>query len=132
MQRAILLAALITLITLAGTAVAHHSGAMFDRSKVIVLEGTLIEYRFVAPHSWLSVMAQVNGKGEKVRWDVESATASRMKQQGVTPQNLKPGDKIKMVVNPLRDGRKGASLIELTLADGTRMRNDTTKLKVGQ
>lgn len=132
MQRAPLLSALITLSTLAGTAVAHHSGAMFDRSKVIVLEGTVVEYKFVAPHSWISVMAQVNGKGEKARWDVESATASRMKLQGVTPKNLKPGDKITMVVSPMRDGRKGAALLELTLADGTKMRNDTTKLKVGQ
>jgi hypothetical protein len=55
-----------------------------------------------------------------------------MKAQGVTPNNLKPGDKIKIVAHPLRDGRHGASLVELTLADGTKMVNDTTKLKVGQ
>ena len=111
---------------------AHHSGAMFDRSKTYELVGTVIEYRFVAPHSWISVLAQVDGKGEAERWDVESVTAGRMRLQGVTPANLRKGDKIKMLINPLRDGRHGASLLELTLADGTKMRNNTSLLQVGQ
>ena len=116
----------------AGSALAHHSGAMFDRSKAIVLTGTLKEYRFVAPHSWISVIATADGKGKEERWDVEAATASRMKAQGITPERLKVGDKVTLRVHPLRDGRKAGSLIDITLADGTKMTNNTTKLQVGQ
>jgi hypothetical protein len=126
------LAILFALACVAAGTSAHHSGAMFDRSKSVALEGTVIEYKFVAPHSWISVMATANGNGARTRWDVEGATASRMKAQGVTPANLKVGDRVKILAHPLRDGRKGASLVELTLADGTRMINDTTKLEVGR
>ena len=111
---------------------AHHSGAMFDRSKTIVLEGVVKEYKFAAPHSWISVIAIADGKGEKERWDIEGATAGRMKAQGVTPDKLKPGDKVTIRMHPLRDGRKAGSLIDITLADGTKMTNNTTKLEVGQ
>jgi hypothetical protein len=131
MQRWKILAA-VALLTAAGAAAAHHSGAMFDRSKTVVLKGTLKEYRFVAPHSWISVIATADGKGKEERWDVEAATASRMKAQGITPERLKPGDKVTLRIHPLRDGRNAGSLIDITLADGTKMTNNTTKLKVGE
>ena len=111
---------------------AHHSGAMFDRSKTVTLTGEIKEYRFVAPHSWISVIATTETKDTPERWDVEAATASRMKAQGITPERLKPGDKVTMRIHPLRDGRNAGSLIEITLADGTTMINNTTKLQVGQ
>jgi hypothetical protein len=120
------------LAVFASVAAAHHSGAMFDRSKTVVLKGKLIEYQFVAPHSWISVMAVVNGKGKPERWDIEAATASRMKAQGITPERLKVGDEVTIRAHPMRDGRKGAGLIDITLADGTKMINNTTKLEVGE
>lgn len=124
--------ALVAMMITGGSAMAHHSGAMFDRSRTITLEGTLKEYRFVAPHSWISVIATANGAGKEERWDVEAATASRMKAQGITPERLKVGDKVTLRIHPLRDGRKAGSLIDITLADGTKMTNNTTKLRVGQ
>lgn len=132
MIRALKLAGCAAALVVTGSALAHHSGAMFDRSKTIVLEGTLKEYQFIAPHSWISVIATAEGKGKPERWDVEGATASRMKAQGITPERLKPGDTVKLRIHPLRDGRKGGSLIDITLADGTKMINNTTKLKVGE
>ncbi len=110
----------------------HHSGAMFDRSKTVVLKGEVLEYQFVAPHSWISVIAVANGKGKKERWDVEATTASRMKAQGITPDRLKVGDQVTIRIHPIRDGRKAGGLIDITLADGTKMINNTTKLEVGQ
>lgn len=124
--------ALVALLVLGSTAVAHHSGAMFDRSRTVVLEGTLKEYRFVAPHSWISVIATADDNGKEERWDVEGATASRMKAQGITPEHLKPGDKVTLRIHPLRDGRNAGSLIDITLADGTKMTNNSTKLQVGE
>ena len=113
-------------------AIAHHSGAMFDRSKTVTLKGEIKEYRFVAPHSWISIIATTENKDTPERWDVEAATAARMKAQGVTPERLKAGDKVTMRIHPLRDGRNAGSLIEITLADGTVMVNNTTRLEVGQ
>ena len=124
--------ATIALSIAAGKVLAHHSGAMFDRSKTVVLKGTLKEYRFIAPHSWISLIATADDSGTEERWDVEGGTASRMKAQGITPERLKAGDKITLRIHPLRDGRNAGSLIDITLADGTKMTNNTTKLQVGQ
>jgi hypothetical protein len=132
MKRQFIAMSATALLLSAAAALAHHSGAMFDRSKTIVLKGTLVEYKFVAPHSWISLEAVANGKGPQERWDIEGATASRMKAQGITPERLKPGDEITIRTHPLRDGRKGGSLVQITLADGTTMINNTTKLQVGE
>ena len=115
-----------------GTVSAHHSGAMFDRARTVVLKGTIKEYRFVAPHSWISVIATANDGDKEERWDIEGATASRMKAQGITPERLKAGEKVTVRIHPLRDGRNAGSLIDITMADGTKMINNTTKLQVGQ
>ena len=123
---------LLAVMSAAPPALAHHSSAMFDRTKTYVLKGSLIEYRFMAPHSWISVMATKDGKGKPVRWDLEGSSAGRMRAQGITPEKLKPGDKITARTHPLRDGRNGGTLIDLVLADGTQVTNNVTRLGIGQ
>ncbi len=123
----------IAVALVAGPALAHHSGAMFDRAKTLTLKGTLLEYQFVAPHAWISLLVPSAEDATKmVRWDIEGGTASRMKAQGVTPERLRPGDKITIRAHPLRDGRHGGGLIDITLADGVLISNNPTKLQVGQ
>jgi len=128
------LAGLTMLVVLAGgPASAHHSGAMFDRAKTVTLKGVLLEYQFVAPHAWISLLIpSPEDPAKTVRWDIEGGTASRMKAQGVTPERLRPGDKITIRAHPLRDGRHGGGLIDITLGDGTLISNNPTKLQVGQ
>ena len=116
----------------ASQAQAHHSSAMFDRTKTYVLKGKLIEYQFMAPHSWISVLAVKDGKGKPVRWDLEGSSAGRMRAQGITPDRLKAGDMITARTHPLRDGRNGGTLVDLVLADGTKVSNNVTKLGIGQ
>jgi hypothetical protein len=102
---------------LAATAWAHHSGAMFDRTKKVDLAGTVKEYQFANPHVWIELM--VPGKdGKEVQWSIEGEGPPIMARLGVSPRTLKPGDKIKIQAHPLRDGRTGGSFITLTLADG--------------
>ena len=130
--RAACAAAAVLGVMAAGQAPAHHSSAMFDRSKVYVLKGTLVQYQFMAPHSWISVMAVRDGAKKPERWDLEGGSASRMRAQGVTPANLKPGDKVTVRTHPLRDGRNGGDFIDIILADGTKATNNSTRLKIGQ
>lgn len=106
-----------------GAAWAHHSGAMFDRTKVEKLEGTIVKYDYINPHSWITLTV-LDAQGKQVLWGVEGFTPNAMKQWGLTPNTVKPGDKLVVTVHPLRDGRKGGSIIEITLADGHHV--DTT------
>jgi hypothetical protein len=96
---------------------AHHSFAMFDMSKSIVLEGTVTEFQWTNPHSWLQVKVP-DGQGGSTDWSIELGTLSGLRQAGWKPRILQPGDKVTVTAHPLRDGKKGGSLVSVVLANG--------------
>ena len=110
--RPILVAGVAALVAV-GPATAHHSSAMFDPSKQMTIVGTVKEWKFTAPHSWLMVdVAQPDGK--VVMWALEGGGPSGKLRK----DSFKPGDKVSVVTNPMRDGRPAGSLGQVTFADG--------------
>ena len=97
---------------------AHHSYAMFDAHKVLLLRGTLIKFSYLNPHSWISVLGSVDGNDSPLRWDIEATSPSSLKQMGIHFDTLKPGDKLTIAFHPLRDGRAGGSLVFVVTPDG--------------
>ena len=102
---------------------AHHSAAMFDSTKVVVLRGTLVSFTNMNPHAWISIMGtpDENGKPSKKapeRWDVEATAPVILAMQGIQTDTLKAGDKLTIAIRPLRDGRNGGSLVFLVTPDG--------------
>ena len=104
----------------AAPVLAHHSGAMFDRSKTVVLKGTIKEYQFTNPHTWVEIMVP-DEAGKMVQWSIEGEGPGAMNRIGLTRSSISPGDQVTMKVHPLRDGRSGGSYIELTTAAGKTM-----------
>ncbi len=101
---------------MAGPAFAHHSFAMFEREKQVVLNGTVRELRWTNPHAWLEIDVP-SGKGEG-RWSLELNSPSNLARQGWTSSQLKPGDRVTVVVNPLRSGEHGGLFLEARMRDG--------------
>src|SRR3981189_877428 len=66
---------------LAAPAVAHHSFAMFDQSKVLSLSGTVKEFELVNPHAWLHLVI-ADGKGEAANWSFEGGSVSQLVRLG--------------------------------------------------
>jgi hypothetical protein len=97
---------------------AHHSYAMFDAQKVLLLRGTLIKFSYLNPHSWISLLGTVDGDGAASRWDIEATSPSSLNQIGIHSDTLKPGDKLTIAFHPLRDGRYGGSLVFVVTPDG--------------
>jgi len=58
-------------------AFAHHSFAMFDTSKTITLKGTVKEYEWTNPHSWLRVMLPDQASGKQLQWALEMSSPAR-------------------------------------------------------
>jgi hypothetical protein len=111
----ILLAAFATLLgSIAG---AHHSGAMFDRSKTVTLKGTVREFQYTNPHSWLQVLV-TGADGKTVEWGFESEGPSTLMRAGIQAGTFKPGDKVTVLASPMRDGRPAGALLSVTTADG--------------
>ena len=102
---------------LTSLALAHHSAAMFDHSKTLTFKGTVKEFQYTNPHSWLQVMV-TDAKGNTVEWGFEAEGPSTLLRVGIQAGTFKPGDKVTIVANPMRDGRPAGALISATKADG--------------
>jgi hypothetical protein len=109
---------LVAVLASQGPAAAHHSGAMFDREKTITISGTVKEFEYTNPHSWLQVMA-ADAAGKPVQWGFESEGPSTLLRSGIKRTTFMPGDKVQVKTHPLKDGRPGGSLMSVTKADGS-------------
>jgi hypothetical protein len=104
---------------MASPAVAHHSAAMFDASKSVETKGVVKEFLWTNPHSFLVVT--VRQKGRPVDYSFEANGPGYLVRNGWKRESLKPGDTVVVVSHPLRDGRPGGDLVEVTLADGRKL-----------
>jgi hypothetical protein len=96
---------------------AHHSGAMFDREKEIVLTGTIKELEWTNPHTWIEMMAP-DASGKPVQWSIEMEAPNSMYRRGWSASTVKEGDKVTVLAHPLKDGRTGGAYISIKLPDG--------------
>jgi hypothetical protein len=112
-----LLVASAFMLALVVPALAHHSPAAFDRTKEVKLVGTVKEFRWQNPHTWIEVLVP-NEKGEEVLWGVELTSPTYLIRAGWKSNTIKPGDKVTVVGNPVRTGEPSAIFVSLTLADG--------------
>jgi Family of unknown function (DUF6152) len=113
--------AAITALALAAPALAHHSFAMFDQEKVVSLTGAVRELEWVNPHSWLRVMVENPQTHQPQQWSIELASTGQQARIGWTKETVKPGDKVTIEINPLKDGARGGTLLSIVLPDGTRL-----------
>ena len=102
----------------AGLALAHHSFAMFDQSRQVSIVGTVKEFQWTNPHAFIEVIDSAG-----VLWSVELNSPNNLIRQGWKRNALKTGDKVTVVINPLRDGRNGGLFNAVTLPDGTVLGN---------
>jgi uncharacterized protein DUF6152 len=110
---------------LIGPAAAHHSTAAFDTTRVVKIEGTVTQFRWINPHASFKVEGTSEGKDPDGVWTVEMTAPNVLINQGWTRTALKNGDKVTVYVNPLRnavtlnDGSTGGLYVGVVLADGS-------------
>jgi hypothetical protein len=103
-------------LSAASPAAAHHSFAMYDRTHTVTLEGTVKDWQFANPHSELVMMVMENQT--PVQYAIEGASVNVLVRIGWGPKTFKAGDKVTVVMNPLRDGSKAGAFLRATLPDG--------------
>src|SRR4051794_21895346 len=104
--------------------VAHHSFTMFDSVNKTTITGTVTRFEWTNPHVFIEI--DVPGAGGDVKnWSVELGSPSILLRSGWKISDVRVGEKVTVIVNPLRDGRPGGMLSRLTLADGTMRGNGT-------
>jgi hypothetical protein len=120
-------AAVAAIIALGTTALAHHSTAAFNNERVVRIEGTITEWRFMNPHSSFKLEGQASGEAPDGLWTVEMTAANVLRNQGWSRGSLSVGDSVTVFVHPLRDpvvlndGSHGGLYVGAILADGTEL-----------
>jgi hypothetical protein len=98
-------------------AAAHHSATMFAVDREITITGTVREFQYTNPHSWIQLV--VPGDGKAVEWSIETQAPIVLLRAGIKPTALLPGDKITVRLHPLKDGGPGGEMVEVKKEDGT-------------
>jgi hypothetical protein len=98
-------------------AVAHHSFEMFDVDKTVVLTGTVKEWQWTNPHTWIQL--NVEHDGVVTEWSLEGSSITQLGRQGWKKNMLNPGDAVSISVHPLRNGKPGGQWLKVTAANGT-------------
>jgi Family of unknown function (DUF6152) len=105
------------LACLATSADAHHSFAMFDRTRTETISGTVKQFELISPHGWLRLMV-ADPEGVQSEWSLEMGGAGQLGRFGWTRNSVHPGDKVTVQLHPLRDGSYGGQLVSVTLPNG--------------
>jgi hypothetical protein len=98
-------------------ALAHHSFAMFDQSKVITLTGTVKQLEFINPHAWLHLVI-AGPNGNDTTWSFEGGSPAQLTALGWKPDNFHVGDKVAIGFRPMKDGSRGGQLMSVKLPNG--------------
>lgn len=96
---------------------AHHGAATFDTGKELTMQGTVKEWVWSNPHCFLKF--DVMEKDGSVRsWTVETSNPPDMVNRGWSRRSFKGGEKVTVVVEPVKSGNPVGRLLTVTLPDG--------------
>jgi hypothetical protein len=110
----IVLAAL-TFAVFSSPATAHHSGAMFDVSRQIVIAGVVTEFAWKNPHSYLTIRTEGSSPVEQL---IEVGPPATLRPLGLTQDAVRVGDNVSVLAYPPKRGTIALGR-ELTKADGS-------------
>ena len=96
---------------------AHHSFAVYDRTKTLTLKGNVKTFQWTNPHCVIWVLVQPEGGGAPQEWSFETTSPGVLTRSGWTRNSVKPGDRVSVEFSPLRDGSHGGGLSSITLLD---------------
>lgn len=117
MTKCLALAAVLALALPTGPAAAHHSFAMFDQSKKVTVTGTVKQFQWTNPHAYIQLVAK-DASGKDVEWSMEMGAPMYLYARGWRPSTLRAGMAVSITINPLRNGRPGGVVIDVTTPDG--------------
>lgn len=104
-------------MVLLSPAKAHHSPAMFNLDEKMELSGTVRLFQWTNPHSYIQLVVK-NRTGNEEEWSLEMGAPMYLYNQGWRRTSVKAGDRISVLIAPLRKGGKGGLLLQARTSDG--------------
>src|ERR1043165_1089644 len=112
-----LLMSLLLLAPAAGPSWPHHPTDEFDYTKAYLVEGTVKEFQWTNPHSWVQVLVQ-NKDGGMDEWGFELGAPLFNIRMGWKSDSVTAGQRVKVGFCPSRAPGRGP-LVRLILPDGS-------------
>lgn len=98
-------------------AVAHHSFAMYDKQHEMWLKGTVKDFQWTNPHTFIQLRVETDGK--VVEWSLEGGSPNILARDGWKRTALTVGENVRILIYPLKNGQPGGSFLEVHKEDGT-------------
>ncbi|HSG64719.1 MAG TPA: DUF6152 family protein [Gammaproteobacteria bacterium] len=99
---------------------AHHAWPV-DRSELVTVNGTVVEFVWGNPHPMITLEVR-NNDGAIEKWLIGGPALNRMEANGWTRTTVNPGDVITGIGYQFNDGQKIVRLERVMLADGREIR----------
>ena len=116
------IAAVAVILAAAVPAAAHHSNSAYQVDKIIMLEGTVKEWKWMNPHTWL-ILEVAGADGKKQEWAVEGRPPGILGRAGWSNDILQPGERVTVHASPAKNGDPEGIIARVTKADGTVLGN---------
>ena len=117
-MKSLYIGAVLGILMASSSVSAHHAAAGIDRTKTVTVEGTVRQFKWANPHSWLEVTV-ANSSGGTDLWNFEMNPPTYLVRSGWKSTSVKTGDKVKVTGRPFTNGDPGGIFVSVTLADGT-------------
>jgi len=111
------LLALVSVLSMCSSALAHHSVSEYDSEHPIVLKGTVTEFAWQNPHIELDLDVK-DDDGAVVHWICLAASPARMAKFGWTADSVKPGEQVTVGLQPAKNGSHVGAFIKVSHENG--------------
>lgn len=95
----------------------HNTSAKYDAANLITLQGMVVEFRMINPHSQIEFEVK-DEQGNAVTWTAEAGPPSQMYRRGWRTEDLKPGEPVTVTGQPAFDGSASMRLVTLEGPNG--------------
>jgi hypothetical protein len=120
---ALLLAAMLGVVSICSPVLAHHGEANYDTDKMVSLKGTVTQFEFINPHVQISLDVK-NDKGEIEKWVGEARSPAMLSRYGGWDKNtIKVGDVITFYGHRTKNGTPFMRLEKIVTPDGKELAN---------
>jgi hypothetical protein len=107
-------------MTVATSAAAHHSFAIYDMQQDVEFHGVVATIKLRNPHMAMTLTTTgTDGKQQTIEF-VEGAPANMLARLGLRPEHVKVGQEITAIGAPRHDNPNAWFLKAIILPDGTR------------
>ena len=111
------LAAAAGLLGASGPASAHHAFTLYDNGKYLPLTGTIKTWTWANPHAMIDLLVAMPD-GTTQTWSVELSAPNIIGRRGWSKASLAVGEKVPVVVHPMKDGTPHALMVSVTTPEG--------------